>query len=157
MCKRLANLEVSRTYDAEVLATNGAMESTMCAKSATGEGAAWVPTTSSPVRSGRWWEHSRSNVLNVELRPGSPVANRRGKPSTTHTRPAESLRTLKPWPKPWQPPTRTVRSTHISSGREHSSACISIHHHKMVRPPPRGVKGLRSHPRASQKWIYTRS
>jgi hypothetical protein len=53
MCKRLANLEVSRTYDAEVLATNGAMESTMCAKCITWEGAAWVRTRSSPARSGR--------------------------------------------------------------------------------------------------------
>src|SRR5918992_578095 len=54
------------------------MESTMCPKSATGEGAAWVPTRSSPARSGRCGEHSRSNVLNVELRPGSPAAKRRG-------------------------------------------------------------------------------
>jgi hypothetical protein len=38
---------------------------------------------------------------NVELRPASPAANRRGYPSTTHTRPAESVPTLKPWPKPW--------------------------------------------------------
>jgi hypothetical protein len=98
----------------------------------TWEGGAWVTTRSSPARSGRSGEHSRSNVLNVELRPGSPAANRRGKASTTHTRPAESLRTLKPWPKPWAPliPTRTPRSTHISpGGPEHSSACIFMHHH----------------------------
>jgi hypothetical protein len=44
------------------------------------------------------WEHSRSNVLNVELHPGLPAANRRGKASTIHTRLAESVRTLKPWP-----------------------------------------------------------
>jgi uncharacterized protein len=37
----------------EVIATAGAMESTMCAKSATWEGAAWVRTRSSPARSSR--------------------------------------------------------------------------------------------------------
>src|SRR5215218_7891839 len=81
------------------------MECTMCAKSATWKVAAWVRTRSSPARSGRWWEHSQSNVLNVELRPGSPAANRRGNPGTTHTRLAESVRTVKPWPKPWMPHT----------------------------------------------------
>ena len=64
-----------------------------------------MSTRSSLARSGRWWEHSRSNVLNVELRPGSPAASQRGAASTTHTRPAESARTLKPWPKPWAPHT----------------------------------------------------
>jgi hypothetical protein len=72
-------------------------------------------------------EHSRSNVPNVELRPGSHAANRRVNPATTHTRPAESVRTLKPWP----PPTRTPRSTHISLGPEHTSPYISIHNHNM--------------------------
>jgi hypothetical protein len=76
-------------------------------------------------------EHSRSNVPNVALRPGSPAANRRVNPATTHTRPAESLRTLKPWPKPWAPPARTPRSRHISPGPEHSSPYISIHNHNM--------------------------
>ena len=64
-----------------------------------------MSTRSSLARSGRWWEHSRSNVLNVELRPGSPAASQRGAASTTHTRPAESVRMLKPWPKPWAPHT----------------------------------------------------
>jgi uncharacterized protein len=90
----------------EVIATAGATESTMCAKSATWEGAAWVRTRSSPARSSRWWEHSRSNVLNVELRQGSPAANRRGNPSMIHTRLGESVSTVKPWPKPWVPHTR---------------------------------------------------
>src|ERR687897_1680190 len=63
--------------------------------------------------------------------PGPPATNRKGKAPTTHTRPAESLRTLKPWPKLWPPPTRTPRSRHISLGPEHSSAYKSIQHHKM--------------------------
>src|SRR5215207_2266099 len=55
-------------------------------------------------------------------------------------------------------PTRTAWSTHISpGGPEHSSACKSTHHHEMVRPPPRGVKGLRRHPRGSQRGIYALS
>src|SRR5215210_1195308 len=80
------------------LAAAGAMEGTMYAKSASGEGAVWVRTRSSPARSASMWEHSQSNVLNVALRPGSPAASRRGRASTTHTSPAESVRTLKPWP-----------------------------------------------------------
>src|SRR5215208_6502164 len=86
-----------------------------------------------PGEERQMWGALSVHVLNVELRPGSPAANRRGKASTTHTRPAESLRTVKPWPKPWAPliPTRTPRSTHIRAGPEQSSACISIHHHKI--------------------------
>jgi hypothetical protein len=59
--------------------------------------------------------------------PGFACHKPQGKAPTTHTRPAESLRTLKPWP----PPTRTPSSTHISAGLEYSSACKSIHNHKM--------------------------
>ena len=60
--------------------------------------------------------------------PGFACRKPKGESRTTHTRPAESLRTLKLWP----PPTRTVRSRHISpEGSEHSSPYISIHNHKM--------------------------
>jgi hypothetical protein len=116
----------------------------MCARTATTwEGAAWVRTRSSPARSGRWWEHSRSNVLNVELRPGSPAASRRGKLSTTHTRPAESVRTLKPWPKPWVPHTDQNTPVHAHNNQDRSihlsaSACSTTR----CRPSPRGLKGL---------------
>src|SRR5215218_11469375 len=103
------------------------MESTMCAKSATWEGAAWVRTRSSPARSSRWWEHSRSNVLNVELRQGSPAASRRGKASTTHTRPAESVRTLKPWP--WPTPPHADQSSPVHAHNALSWAFISLHLH----------------------------
>jgi len=85
-----------------------------------------------PGEERQMWGALSVHVLNVELRPGSPAANRRGKASTTHTRPAESLLTLKPWPKPWPPPTRTTRSRHISlGGQEHSPPYISIHNHNM--------------------------
>src|SRR5215218_825311 len=90
---------------------------------------------------------------NVELRPDSPAANQRGNPSTTHTTFAESVPTVKPWPKTWPPPTRTPRPTHISTGEpEHSSAASNT---TSLRPAPRGVKGLRSHPRGSQRDLYT--
>ena len=134
----------------------------LCAqKSATWEAAAWMPTTSSPARSTRCGEHSRSNVLNVELRLGSPAASRRARASTTHTRPVESVPTVKPRPKPRARliATRTARFTHTSPGPEHSFAYISMHHYKRQREtPPQGcVKGLRRHPRGSQRGIYIRS
>ena len=70
----------------------------MLAKAASWEGAAWVSTGSLPARGESMWEHSRSNVLNVVLLPALPAASREEKRSTTHTRLAESVRTLKPWP-----------------------------------------------------------
>jgi hypothetical protein len=125
----------------------------MCAKSATdGEGAAWVSTRNLPARSGSMWGHSRSNVLNVGLRPALPAANRRGKASTTHTRLAESVRTLKPWP--WPTPPRADRNTPVHSHKTQdrrirlpASSCTT----PTCRSPCRGVKGLRSHPRSSQE------
>jgi len=68
-------------------------------------------------------------------RPGFACRKPKGKgPYDSHTRPAESLRTLKPWAKPRTPPTRVLRSTQIRpGGPEHSFACTSIQHHRMWR------------------------
>jgi hypothetical protein len=99
----------------------------MYMKSATWEGAAWVTTRSSPARSGRWLEHSRSNALNVELRAGSPAASRRGEASTTHTRHVESVHTVKPWPKPCLPHTDQNTPDHAHKPR--TGAFISVHLH----------------------------
>src|SRR5215218_2429387 len=104
------------------------MASTMCGKTATWEGAAWVSTGSSPARSGRWWEHSRSNALNVGLPLGTPAASRRGKASTTHTRPAESVRTLKPWHWPTPPHADQSSPVHAHNAQE-TRAFISLHLH----------------------------
>jgi hypothetical protein len=110
-----------------LLATVGAMESSMYTKSATWEGAACVTTRSSPARSGRWLEHSRSNALNVKLRAGSPAASRRGATSTTHTRHVESVHTVKPWPKPCLPHTDQNTPDHAHKPR--TGAFISVHLH----------------------------
>jgi hypothetical protein len=99
----------------------------MYTKSATWEGAAWVTTRSSPARSGRWLEHSRSNALNVELRAGSPAASRRGEASTTHTRHVGSVHTVKPWPKPCLPHTDQNTPDHAHKSR--TGAFISVHLH----------------------------
>ena len=90
-----------------------------------------------PGQKRQMWGAFSVHVPNVELRPGSPAANRRVNPSTTHTTPTESLRTLKPWPKRRPPPTRTPRSRHISLGPEHSSPYIPFTT-ATCRSPPRG-------------------
>jgi hypothetical protein len=59
--------------------------------------------------------------------PGFACRKPKGKTLYDSHKARRELRTLEPWP----PPTRTPRSTHISAGLEHSSACISIQHHKM--------------------------
>src|SRR5215211_3867571 len=121
------------------------MESTMCAKSATWEGAAWMPTRSSPAKSGRCGEHSRSNVLNVELRQGSPAANRRGEAPTTHTKPAESVPTVKPWPKPWVPHTDQNSPVHAHKPRTGAFISLQIN-------PPQDVEGASGHARGTQRY-----
>ena len=58
-----------------------------------------------PGQECQMWGAFTVHALNVELCQGSPTANRRGHPSKTHTKPAESLRTVKHWHKPWVPHT----------------------------------------------------